>query len=500
MICATDLLAVSLASLAPELAQLDAAAVTVTGIELDSRKVKKGDLFLACSGRLLDGRNFIGQAVAQGASAILAESENLSGDVYFESDVPVISVQGLSQRSSQIAGEFYGKPSTQIELFGVTGTNGKTTCSQIVAQLCRGIFGSCGVIGTLGNSLDGGVSEAHNTTPDGVTLQSLLAEWAELGVGHVAMEVSSHALDQGRVSGLNFDTAIFTNLTRDHLDYHGDMESYASAKSKLFNLPSLKRAVVNLDDIFGRDLIPRLPANLDTFTYSLKRPEADIFAEGVEFAANGIKARIRSPWGLFDIESPLLGSFNLSNVLACIGALGSVGASVEDIASNIVDLTPVTGRMELLPNTGEVQVVIDYAHTPDALKQALSALRFHSQNRLLCVFGCGGERDTGKRGDMGSVASKLADLVIVTSDNPRGENPDKIIEQIVKGCCVDVQVEANRASAIRLALDAALPGDTVLIAGKGHEQYQLVAGQRLPFSDIEHVEKNLGILSRENRL
>lgn len=491
---------VRLELLAAELKGIEASAMTVTGIALDSRKIKSGDLFLACNGNRFKGRDFISQAVAGGAKAVLLESERESAEVYFEGTVPVIPLQNLSARSGEIAAEFYGRPSAQIELFAVTGTNGKTTCSQIVAQLCRGIFGSCGVIGTLGSSLDGSVVEAINTTPDGVTLQALLAEWADGGVGHVAMEVSSHALHQGRISGLYFDTAILTNLSRDHLDYHGDMSSYAAAKASLFDVPGLKRAVLNIDDAFGRELLPDLIGRLDVYTYSMERPEADIFAETVDFALDSIKARIRSPWGQFDIQSPLLGSFNLSNVLACIGALGAVGASVEDISANILRLEPVAGRMELLPDTGDFQVVVDYAHTPDALEQVLSSLRFHCDNRLLCVFGCGGDRDAGKRAEMGAVASRLADVTVVTSDNPRSEKPEDIIEQIVAGCDSTALVEVDRAKAIHLALDLAEPGDTVLIAGKGHEQYQLIDGLRLPFSDVGQVKTAFHTLSKEANL
>jgi len=491
---------VQLGSLAAELVGIEASAMTVTGIQLDSRKVKSGDLFLACNGSQFKGRDFIGQAISSGARAVLLESEQEAVDMYFEGSVPVIPLQNLSVRSGEIAAEFYGKPSAQIELFGVTGTNGKTTCSQIVAQLCRGIFGSCGVIGTMGNSLDGSVSKALNTTPDGVTLQALLADWVGHGVSHVAMEVSSHALQQGRTSGLYFDTAILTNLSRDHLDYHGDMASYAAAKARLFNVPGLKRAVLNIDDVFGRELLTDLTDRLEVYTYSLERPEADIFAESVEFAFGHIEAKIRSPWGQFDIQAPLLGSFNLSNVLACIGALGVTGATSKQIASNIRRLEPVAGRMQLLPNTEGLQVVVDYAHTPAALEQALKALRFHCENRLLCVFGCGGDRDAGKRAEMGAVASDLADVIVITSDNPRSEKPEEIIEQIAAGCANDVLIEVDRAKAITMALALAQPGDTVLIAGKGHEQYQLINGEQLAFSDVAQVATVFNASSKEDCL
>ena len=488
---------IQLGCLAPELVGIEVSELTVTGIKLDSRTVESGDLFLACNGNQFMGCDFIDEAISSGAKAVLLDSVPEITDIYFEGSVPIISVPNLSLRSGEIAAEFYGRPSAQIELFGITGTNGKTTCSQIVGQLCRGIFGDCGVIGTLGNTLDQNVVDVPNTTPDGITTQALLASWASQGVSHVAMEVSSHALHQGRVSGLYFDTAIFTNLSRDHLDYHGNMASYAKAKASLFNMPGLRRAVLNIDDGFGRELLIDLTGKLEVYTYSLQTREADIFAESSKFLFDGIEARICSPWGDFDIQTSLLGSFNLSNMLACIAALGAIGVNIEEIATYIRRLEPITGRMQLLPNTPDLQVVVDYAHTPDALEQALKSLRFHCKNRLLCVFGCGGERDIDKRAEMGEIASKVADITIVTNDNPRSEKPEEIIEQIIAGCVSEVIVEVDRSNAIQTALNLAQPGDTVLIAGKGHEQFQLIAGERQPFSDVQQVEACFNKLHKE---
>jgi UDP-N-acetylmuramoyl-L-alanyl-D-glutamate--2,6-diaminopimelate ligase len=480
--------AVPLIKLVPESVDATLAAITVEGIELDSRKIKEGDLFLACKGRQFHGRQFVSQALERGAKAVLVESDLQEEQSYFESGVPVIPVSSLSSRSSQIAGEFYGHPSAEIELFGVTGTNGKTSCSQIVAQLCRCISGPCGVVGTLGSSLDGRVRETENTTPDGVTIQALLAGWLQKGVRHVAMEVSSHALDQGRVSGLQFDTAILTNLSRDHLDYHGDMGSYGEAKARLFSQEGLKRAVVNLDDNFGRSLLTTLGKKIDVLTFSLENPEADIFAEQVEFSARCTSASVCTPWGELNFQSPLLGEYNLSNILACIAALGASGVKLELVEKHIPDLAAVSGRMEVLSDTGDIQVVVDYAHTPDALKEVLVSLRKHCEKKLWCLFGCGGDRDSGKRSQMGFMASTLADEVMLTSDNPRTEIPRQIIEQVLDGCEHDVLVEEDRARAIEIVLSNAGEGDVVLIAGKGHEQYQQIGGQRIAFSDVKQVK------------
>ncbi len=470
-------------------------SLIVTGLCLDSRQLRPGDLFFAVPGLSVDGRNFIGQATTAGASVILAEAEGLEVN-----GTGVIPVAGLSRKISDIAGRFYGRPSERLTLTGVTGTNGKTTCSQLLAQLFSLAGRSSAVIGTLGHGAyrQGLVTltDTGMTTPDAVAVQRLLASYADASVEHLAMEVSSHSLDQYRVEGLRFATAVFTNLSRDHLDYHGDLVSYAQAKMRLFSMPGLEHAVINVDDPVGAEIASQLPPGVELYGYSLNNPGAALCARDIKLSARGLEATIRTPWGEGRMASSLLGRFNLENLLAVVAVACAQGLSLDKVLSLIPHLQPVVGRMELVGEEAGPQVVIDYAHTPDALQKALMTLREHCEKQLWCVFGCGGNRDAGKRPQMGGIAARYADRVVVTSDNPRHENAGEILGDILSGITAQesVDVVADRAAAIRYAIANAADGDVILVAGKGHEDYQLVGDQRLPFSD--HKEVRLALRQR----
>ena len=479
--------------LAAVLAEADTLAVEVqiSGLQLDSRLVVAGDAFLAVPGEVHDGRNYL-QAVAEaGASVIIAEQGLTDSQALAAAAVPVIEIADLAMRMGSIAAGFYGAPAAAMHVVGITGTNGKTTTSRLLAQLLRHQFGHCGVIGTLGATLDDKVAEAVNTTPDAVSLQRQLALWLGQGVEHAVLEVSSHSLEQGRVNGLDFETAIFTNLTHDHLDYHGDMISYGLAKSRLFSGDSLKTFIVNSDDPFSASIIDLATGAVDVWAYSLLGRDAAVQAREVSYHDNGLEAKLSSPWGEGLLRSPLAGDFNLSNLLAAITAACVAGAPLARVIEWVPDLQGVPGRMEYVPNERGLQVVVDYAHTPDALQQALLALRAHTRGELICVFGCGGDRDVEKRPLMGRIAREYADRVIVTSDNPRNETPLAIIADIESGIGGTVECEADRAAAIALAVATARPGDCILVAGKGHESYQQVGEERIPFSDSGHLRRAL---------
>jgi UDP-N-acetylmuramoyl-L-alanyl-D-glutamate--2,6-diaminopimelate ligase len=468
-----------------DMASCHGAETAISGIQLDSRLVKAGDLFLAIPGEVHDGRQFIEQAVASGAAAIAAEPP-VTGFVE-QLPIPVVELPDLQQDSGHIASRFYGEPSTGMHMVGVTGTNGKTTTSRLVAQLVRMLGRSCGVIGTLGATLDEDVAQGGNTTPDAVSLQRQLASWRDQGVFAVSMEVSSHAMVQGRANGVAFETAVFTNLSHDHLDYHGSMEAYGRAKLALFVTEGLRHALINLDDEFSARIRGALEPDVELLTYSIVDPTADVFVEQADFSAGQVTGRLRTPWGTGDFTSPLPGDFNLSNLAAAVSAVVLAGESLSNVLTAVSQLRPVPGRMQSLPNERGLQVIVDYAHTPDALEQVLLALKPHVTGELVTVFGCGGDRDREKRQVMGRVACKVADKVIVTSDNPRGEDPVAILADIETGCSGQYSLEVDRGAAINRAINEATPGDCVVIAGKGHEDYQIVEGEYLHFSDEEHA-------------
>ena len=461
----------------------------VSGLELDSRLVGSGDVFLAMPGDLHDGRQFIEQAVANGAAAVVAEAP-VAGFVD-DIQVPLVELPELRQDAGHLAARFYDHPSRDLHMVGVTGTNGKTTTSRVLAQLGRALGRSCGVIGTLGSTLGDEVGDSGNTTPDPVALQKQLAEWRDQGVFAVAMEVSSHALVQGRVNGVEFETAIYTNLSHDHLDYHGSMDAYGRAKLQLFALEGLAHAVINLDDEFAPRVMAVVEEGTRVVTYSTRGAAADVRVENARFNAAGVHGELHSPWGIGEFDSPLPGDFNLANLAAAIAALALAGEELVAVLHAVEQLRPVPGRMEVVPNSQGLQVIVDYAHTPDALHQVLSALRSHVEGELVTVFGCGGDRDRDKRQLMGRVACELSDRVVLTSDNPRSESPAEILRDIESGCSGEYLLLEDRAEAIRHALTDARPGDCIVIAGKGHEDYQIVEGQRLYFSDVEQAREAL---------
>jgi UDP-N-acetylmuramoyl-L-alanyl-D-glutamate--2,6-diaminopimelate ligase len=457
------------------------ASTTITGLQLDSRKVRPGDLFLALPGVKYDGRQYIKQAVANGASAVIAEApaaqfiENLT--------IPAVELPQLQQQVGVLAARFYGDPSRAMHVVGITGTNGKTTTSRMIAQLVRATGKPCGVIGTLGVTLTNDIGAADNTTPDAVSLQRQLAQWLAQRVLFVSMEVSSHALAQGRVNGVEFATAIYTNLSHDHLDYHGSMDDYGEAKVRLFTQYGLRHAVINVDDPFSDKVLAAVAAGVQIVTYSASGAVADVRIENAHFYTGGVRGRLHSPWGVADFTCPLPGDFNLANLAAAVSALALAGEDLLAVLDAVASLEPVPGRMQAIPNSLDLQVIVDYAHTPHALEQVLTALRPHLGGRLVTVFGCGGDRDREKRSPMGRIACMLSDRVVVTSDNPRREDPLHIMREIEAGCSGDYVMVADRAQAIALAVAEAAPGDCIVIAGKGHEDYQLVGDTRLPFSD-----------------
>lgn len=471
----------------------------ISGLTLDSRQVTAGGLFLACAGSRSHGLAYARQALERGAGVILWEADGAEGDrlaaALGELPVPLLRVPGLSRRVSEIAGRFYGDPSRQMFLCGITGTNGKTSISQLLAQALQDEM-PCGIMGTLGYGFPGAIESTGYTTPDPVNLQRLLARMRDQGARAVTMEVSSHALDQGRADGLSFDAAVFTNLSRDHFDYHGTLENYAAAKQRLFHMPGLSCAVINIDDPQGRRLFDTLVPGVETLAYSIE--ESRVFPSGLTGWARalsitptgqGMEIRIASHRGEGVLKSRLLGRFNAANLLAVLLVLLQRGWDLSRSLRVMQGLETVPGRMQLFGGDRQPSVVVDYAHTPDALDKALQAVRVHCGGRLSVVFGCGGDRDRGKRPQMGLLAERLADRVYVTDDNPRSESSAGIIGEILAGmqrpeaACV----EADRGRAIRQAIDEARPGDLVLVAGKGHEDYQLVGDLTLHFDDREQV-------------
>jgi len=468
--------------------------IVVSGLTLDSRQVRPGDAFFALRGTREHGITFARGAAERGASVVLAEAPASPVEGI---DVPVLWVDGLHGKVSEIASRFFGRPSESLRVIGVTGTNGKTSTVQLLAQALEHLGHRAATIGTLGAGLHGRLQEGERTTPDAINVQGLLASFRSDGATHVAMEVSSHALEQGRVAAVAFDVAAFTNLTRDHLDYHGTMGAYGEAKAKLFAWPSLEAAAINVDDGFGRTLVQRVPQGVRALQLSAENHAgADVRAANVVTSAEGLAFDLQTPWGSHAVRSHLLGRFNVANLLAVVACLGALGAPFERIVEAVEALEPINGRMNRLGGvSGLPLVVVDYAHTPDALEQALNALRAHCEGELICVFGCGGERDAGKRPQMGGIAERLADRIIVTDDNPRGEDGDLIVAQIVAGLRRPdmATVERDRAKAIGLALSSAQPGDVVLIAGKGHETYQEGAHGKRPFDDLAVARQALEV-------
>jgi len=475
--------------------------VELTGIEMDSRQIEAGDLFLAYKGATFDGRNFVDDVIANGASAILVEADAQWSEIEVREGVPIVPVEKLSTRIGKIAARFFDYPAAAFSLIGITGTNGKTSCCQFMGE-CLTLLGyKSGISGTLGYGIYGTpyTYDEHGpgTTPDAIKVQTIFEEVRIQNAGFMIMEVSSHGLTQKRVNVNEFNVAVFTNLSRDHLDYHGGMTAYGEEKRKLFLSPELEVAVVNLDDMFSAKILNSLSRNVKSYTYSLHNPKADVFPRALEFKRSGFSLDLVTPWGESRFSSSLAGSFNVSNILAVLTTVMAVEASkpgfdFQAILEKVAAVSPVRGRMEILGDH-PVSVVVDYAHTPDGLKNALAALRQHYKGNIWCVFGCGGDRDKGKRPLMAEIAESSANKLIVTDDNPRNESSDEIIKQILAGLsgAADVVVESDRALAIDYAIQHASEGDVVLIAGKGHEEYQDVGGNRMVFSDVRQARVSL---------
>lgn len=488
---------------------LNTLGVNVTRLVSDSRAVQPGDTFVAYPGAQADGRRFIAQAVAQGANAVIWDAHDFTWND--EWNVPNLAVHELRHQAGIIADHVYGQPSKKLWMVGVTGTNGKTSCSHWLAKTFSTLQRKSALLGTLGNGFPGALQATVNTTPDALLVHGLLADYLQQGAQTAVMEVSSHALTQGRVNGLHFDVALFTNLTRDHLDYHVDMQSYAAAKRRLFDWATLKYAVLNLDDVMGAELAEELQdSHVEVIGYglhdeSLKLAERlgirMVYGNLEQISAQGLVLQLHTSWGAGTLQSKLIGRFNAANLLGALAVLLVSEVELEDALRELGMQKPVAGRMQTLSGKNVPTVVVDYAHTPDALEKVLSTLRevtASAGGKVICVFGCGGDRDRGKRPMMGEVVSKLADVSIITSDNPRSEDPYAIIEAIISGMQGSgYQVFEDRAKAINHAIGMARSTDTVLLAGKGHEDYQEISGVRHPFSDSEIAYRALSVWKTE---
>lgn len=467
------------------------AARRITGLRLDSRAIEPGEGFVALAGQRHHGLAFAQQALQRGASCVIYETPAPAADVTEAVGVPV---PALRRHLGTLAERVYAAPSRELLIVGVTGTNGKTSTVHLLAQALDGAGVGVATIGTLGSGRPGALVEGERTTPDVFAVHALLRRFRDGGVSHVAMEVSSHALDQGRIDGVRFAIAVFTNLSRDHLDYHGDMAAYGAAKGRLFGWPGLQTAVVNSDDAFGRALLRQVPGSVRRLRYGLSRHDGErpeFFADDVRTDIDGLSFAMTTPQGTADVATRLLGRFNVANLLAVAACLHALDWPLDRIVAAMAKLESVPGRMNRYGGGDQPLVVVDYAHTPDALEQALASLRAHTAQRLSCVFGCGGERDPGKRAPMGETASRVADRTVVTSDNPRGESPQDIIDAIVGGMGGDYVVIPDRAAAIAHAVGNAEPDDVILIAGKGHETFQAIGGERIPFSDYDQAQAAL---------
>lgn len=465
-------------------------AVQLKGICLDNRCIEPGQAFVAVQGQLGHGLDYARSAVKTGAAAVIHDGLQAPPEL----DVPAVEVTGLGHKLGELASRYYGAPSEQMMIAGVTGTNGKTSVSHFLAQSWQRVYGNAGMVGTLGYGPVGQLHDAERTTPDAIRLQQVMADCLQADVERLAMEVSSHALAQHRCQTVQFDAAIFTNLSRDHLDYHGDMADYAAAKRRLFTDHAPAFAIINYDDALGKKWFGELNGGMQMLSFGLHKG-AELRAEVRSMDINGMVIRIDGPWGAEEFRTCLLGEFNASNLLATAGTLALLGMPWSQVLHQMELMQPVPGRMMRMGGElGQPVVVVDYAHTPDALEHALQALRAHLDGRLVCVFGCGGNRDQGKRPQMGRAAELLADDVFVTSDNPRDESAAKIIEDVIAGLESPdrATVEPDRAIAIQKAIANCRPGDVVLVAGKGHETWQEIGGRRIPFSDESAILTALG--------
>ena len=480
-----------------EVLDLQAPAIEITNIQLDTRLITPGSLFLALKGHQTDGRRFISKAIELGAAAVFFEDDGEFNLDHSSTAVPCIPVVNLSERVSFLSGVFYENPSHEMKLIGVTGTNGKSTVSHLIANWAHLLGDKTGVMGTLGNGLFGHLSATENTTGSAVSIQQQLHYFIQNDVTLTAMEVSSHGLVQHRVEALRFAVSVFTNLSRDHLDYHKTMDAYAAAKYQIFSHSKPENCIINIDDETGANWASKMSDcvvfgidnRLDTHSGRF------VYASDVKYHSHGITISIHSSWGDGVISAPLLGKFNASNLLAALASLLVLQYDLKMLCQTAPRLQSVTGRMECFGLSTQPLVVVDYAHTPDGLEKALEAARQHCHGRLTCICGCGGDRDKGKRPLMAAIAEKMADRVILTDDNPRTEDPVGIMNDMVAGLSYpeNVMIEHHREQAIELALQASLPGDIVVVAGKGHEDYQIIGTEKRHYSDRETVMQKLGV-------
>ncbi|GAA4363190.1 UDP-N-acetylmuramoyl-L-alanyl-D-glutamate--2,6-diaminopimelate ligase [Kangiella marina] len=482
------------------------ADLDVAGVCLDSRAVTDGVAFIAYPGHQSDGRHYLQQAVDSGASVLIVEKVGLAEFAPAESDVcnfagiPLVAIENLAQACGDIAARFYGNPTRKMSVTGITGTNGKTSCCYLLAQALEFLNYPTLMLSTIGNGNPSALQATSNTTPDAVSLQKICAEYLQHKNHYMTMEVSSHGLLQGRVNGVEFTVALFTNLSVDHLDYHGDMESYFLAKRELFLKKDLKAAVINADDEYGRRLLndEKIKCQKIAYSQSGQNPELDIeqwiTADNTELSLNGLKADLHTPWGSAKLHSGLLGDFNLSNLMAVAGALGVMLGDSHKWIVALNSANAVPGRMQQFSAHDKPTVVVDYAHTPDALEKAIKALKAHCDTgKVWCLFGCGGDRDTSKRAIMGGVVEANADCVIITDDNPRTEDRDSIVAMIRQGMeNQETPYISSRFEAIKYAIEHAEADDMILVAGKGHEDYQVIGTEKVDYSDLESVKQLLG--------
>ena len=478
------------------------ADVAVSDLTLDSRAVTAGALFLACRGRTSHGLEFAPEAIARGARAVLYEREGAPAAPASSAATFVAPVAGLTRHVSLIADRFFGSPSQTLTLAGITGTNGKTTCAWLLAQALQACRRPAAYIGTLGFGVPPQVTATVHTTSDAVTVQRQLAQLRDAGAECVCMEVSSHALDQARVSAVRFNAAVFTNLTRDHLDYHGTMEAYGAAKARLFAWPDLRLRVINIDDPFGAQLAAAasdVPLIVTTRNPASRVPGGARYLRALRVRPDpgGLRIDVDSSWGAAELPVRLVGEFNADNALTVLAVLLAWEIPLKDAVRALSKSRAASGRMEMFGGRGRTPLaIVDYAHTPDALANALNAARLHCRGALRVVFGCGGDRDAGKRPLMGRIAAEFADDVILTDDNPRSEDPARIVAEILAGVGTTTPhvVEHDRALAIRLALERSGADDVVLVAGKGHEGYQIKGDERRAFQDQTVVSRELARL------
>lgn len=464
----------------------------ITGLTLDSRAVVTGNVFIALAGSKQHGLSHAKQAETQGACAIIFDPAGGGRELVddFQGNVPLIAVDNLGLALGDIAARFYGDPSLSMTVIGITGTNGKTSCSQFLSQ----VLDDCGVIGTLGWGEWGKLHKTLNTTPDALAIQHMFAMLLTSGKKAVAMEVSSHGLEQGRVNGVRFNGAVFTNISRDHLDYHGSMQAYLDAKLALLQVPDLAFVVVNLDDAYSEQILAAVPATVQVWgitktSHTLSTVHEQIVAENIVNKLDGIEFTVRWRNEAHAVAIPLYGDFNVENVLCVLAVMLALGLPLTVATKKLARLQPVVGRMQQFGGGAQPLIFVDYAHTPDALDKVLASVKKHCQQDLWVVFGCGGNRDAGKRPEMGACAEHWANHVIVTDDNPRFENGLDIIEAILAGCKNSHKIEViqNREQAIQRAISGAVAGDCIVVAGKGHEDYQEINGERVPFSDSDCV-------------